>query len=168
MRAHIAGLVLVGGLAAGVPGLAQTEIDRTLQRVYDTAIMASDIRQVRLLRLLPEAGAGDQATLTALENRLLILREVGRVSTKEPGEDAIAQRRQAWHEALPAETDVPALLARAAMSDQALNGWFRDDLRMAEYMEQRFGRGTQAERTALIAEWIHELRRRANLTGKRT
>src|SRR5512134_3354908 len=99
MRVHIAGLVLVGGLAAGVPGLAQTEIDRTLQRVYDTAIMTSDIRQVRLLKLLPEAGDGDQATLTALENRLLILREVGRVSTKEPGEDAIAQRRQAWREA---------------------------------------------------------------------
>jgi hypothetical protein len=51
MRALLTALILTATRAAAA---AQTpvEIDRTLQRVNGTAIMTSDVRQARILRLL--------------------------------------------------------------------------------------------------------------------
>jgi hypothetical protein len=57
-------------------------------------------------------------------------------------------------------------MARVGMSEQALNGWFRDDLRTAAYMDQRFGRTAPADRANMIGDWLRDLRRRANLIGK--
>jgi hypothetical protein len=157
-------VVAVGaGLAAAAA--AQVEVDRTLQRVYGTPIMASDVRQVRLLKLVPEAGS-DAAALTALENRLLILREVSRVAAPEPDREAIQARRGAWAAGWPPGTDLGALMARVGMTDQALDGWFRGDLQIAAYLDQRFGTPDAAGRASRLAEWITELRRRANIGGK--
>jgi hypothetical protein len=71
MRALIG--TIVGGLVmspvrarAGRPGQG-VEIDRTLQRIYGTAIMMSDVREARILKLVPEASAGDEAVQRALE-----------------------------------------------------------------------------------------------------
>jgi hypothetical protein len=166
MNAVVAASFLAMGMVGGGSLQAPVELDRTLQRVYGTAIMASDLKQVRELKLLPEAGAGEQSVLAALENRLLVLREVSRVSPEEPSPEAIAERRAAWRASLPAGTDVAAVMARVGMSEQALNGWFRDDLRTAAYMDQRFGRTAPAVRANMIAEWLRDLRRRANLIGK--
>ncbi len=167
MRNLTVGAMLVGWMLAGASGAAQVEIDRTLQRVYGTAIMFSDVREAILLKLLPEAGAGESAVLTALENRLLMLREVSRAASAEPDQGAIAARRRTWTASWPPGTDLPALMARAGTTDQALDGWFRDDLRMTTYVDQRFGVQADAARAGRIAEWVTELRRRANLTGKR-
>ena len=145
------------------------EIDRTLQHVYSTPIMASDVRQATQLRLLPDAGASDDRILTALENRLLFLREVGRQAATpatQPSTAAIAARRQTWTASWPAGTDVAALLKTAGMTDQALDGWFRDDLRIAAYIDLRFGATADDARATRLAEWIVELRRRANLTDR--
>jgi len=143
------------------------EIDRTLQHVYGVAIMASDIRQVKLLRLLPDIEMSDDRILAALENRLLLLREVSRQSTTQPPPAAIAQRRQTWAGAWPAGTDLPGLMAKAGMNDQAVDGWFRDDLRIAAYLDLRFGVTADQARATRLAEWITELRRRANLSDRR-
>ncbi|HEX5069084.1 MAG TPA: hypothetical protein VFV78_02625 [Vicinamibacterales bacterium] len=159
--------LLATGLLAAPPRQA-VEIDRTLQHVYNTAIMASDVRQCRQLRLLPEAGAGDERILTALENRLLLLREVSRQAptTAQPSAAAIAARRQAWTGAWPPGTDVPGLLKANGMTEQALDGWFRDDLRIAAYVDLRFGATADDARSARVADWIAELRRRANLSDR--
>jgi len=143
------------------------EIDRTVEHVYGTAIMASDMRQAKQLRLLPDAGESDNRVLTALENRLLLLREVGRQATPiSPAPAAIAARRQAWAGSWPAGTDVAAVLRTAGMTDQALDGWFRDDLRIAAYIDLRFGASADEARATRVAEWIAELRRRANLSDR--
>ena len=141
----------------------QVEIDRTLQHVGATPIMLSDVREARLLKLVPEAGGTDDAILTALENRLLMLSEANRMPGAEPARDLIAARRQAWRATWPAGTDVPALMVSAGTTDQDLDGWFRDDLRIATYLDQRFGQQVDATRTKRISEWLIELRRRANL-----
>jgi hypothetical protein len=141
----------------------QVEIDRTLQRVGGTPIMLSDVREARLLKLVPEAGGSDDAILTALENRLLMLSEASRMPANEPAPELIAARRQAWRATWPAGTDVPALMVSAGTTDQDLDGWFRDDLRIATYLDQRFGQAMDATRTKRVSDWLVELRRRANL-----
>ena len=155
---------LVIGTRVSASASQQVELDRTLQRVHGSVIMASDVRQAKLLKLVPEAGAGDDAAVqTALENRLLILHELARAALKDPAPDAIAARRTAWTTSWPPGTDTAALMTRAGMNDQAMNGWCRDELRIAEYLEQRFGQRAAGERAKLMADWLADLRRRANL-----
>jgi hypothetical protein len=166
MRALTLLIVLAGGIGMAARPAAQVEVDRTLQRVHGTAIMASDVREAKVLKLVPEAAAGDDAVQTALENRLLMLYEVGRATVAEPARDAIAARRRAWTSGWPPGTDLAAQMARVGTTDQALDGWFRDDLRIAAYLDQRFGPQADAARATRIGDWIASLRRAANLGGK--
>jgi hypothetical protein len=53
------------------------ELDRVLSTVHATKVWRSDVRQARLLKLCPPATT-DEAILAALENRLLMMAEVGR------------------------------------------------------------------------------------------
>jgi hypothetical protein len=161
-------VVALTGLAIWLwcpPAATQIELDRTLQRVYGTAIMSSDVRQARLLRLVPGA-ADDTAVLTAIENRLLMMREVTRGQVAEPAAVDVASRRAAWTATLPAGTDLAALLVRTGMTDAGLDGWFRDDLLLEAYQTQRFGPADDPRRAARLAEWLGDLRHRAGLGGR--
>ena len=157
---------LVPSLDARVATVDQVELDRTLVRVYGTPIMASDARQVRLLRLLTGVGDSDEAIQTALENRLLMLREVARGAITEPSAVVTTSRRQSWAASWPPGTDLPALMARARMSDRVLNGWFRDKLHIEAYLDQRFGQADDARRSARVADWVRDLRIRDSLPVK--
>lgn len=149
-------------LAAMTSAQAPVEIDRTLQRVYGTAIMKSDVRQARLLKLVSSAAEDDEAVQTAVENRLLMLHEATRGTLVEPTPAQIAARREKWTAGWPPGTDVPKLLQRGGMNDRSLDGWFRDDIRIEMYLEQRFS-PTDTRRDERIAAWIKDLRHRANL-----
>lgn len=148
---------------AAVRTTAQVEIDRTLSRVYGSALMSSDLRQAKLLHLVPSATT-DEAVLTALENRLLILRESANIARIEPSKDAIEAAKDAWRRSLPQGTDLTAVMARGGMTEQTLDGWFRDDLRVAAYLNQRFPK--VPDRETRISSWLADLRRRANLPVK--
>ena len=163
MRGVLIGtLIVVAG--AIVPGRAQQiEIDRTLQRIYGTPIMISDVREARLLKLVPEAAAGDDQIQRALENRLLIVHEMTRVQAADPGRDAVAARRQTWTASWPAGTDIPAIMSKCGTTDQALDGWFRGDLQIAAFLTQKFGQLGDPARDTKINDWIADLRKRANL-----
>ena len=162
--------LLIGavGLVLAVPALRaqQVELDRTLERIYDSVVTTSDVRRVRLLKLAEGGTDTDAAAQTTIENRLLIMRELSRGAVPEPAADRIAEKREAWRRTLPPSTDVPALLARAGMSAQALDGWFRDELKIEAYLAQRFPQTGDSRRTERINDWIGDLRRRANLSGK--
>jgi hypothetical protein len=158
----LVGLVLV----APVLRAQQVELDRTLERIYGSVVMASDVRQVRLLKLADGGADTDAAAQTTIENRLLILREVSRGNATEPSAERIAEKRDAWRRLWPASTDFTALLARAGTSSQALDGWFRDELRIEAYLSERFPQTTDPRRAERISAWIIDLRRRANLDGK--
>jgi hypothetical protein len=165
MLHHLRAPVVIAALlvSTAIGAAAQVEIDKTLSRVYGAAVMASDVRQAKLLRLVPEA-TSDDAVLTALENRLLMLRETANNERLEPSKEAIQAAKDAWRRAWPQGTDPAALMGRAGMTEQTLDGWFRDDLRVAAYLDQRFG--TVADRDSRISSWISDLRRRANLAAK--
>ena len=162
MPSLIVALLLLSG-----PAAAQTpiEIDRTLQKVYGTAVMSSDVRQAKMLRLLTPAPENDGAVQTALENRLLILHEAARSGLEDPTPARIADRKRAWLSSWPPGTDMPKLLERGGMSDRALDGWFRDDLRIDAYLQSRFSQPDQ-KRDERVAEWLRDLRHRANLPIK--
>ena len=144
----------------------QVEVDRSVGRVYGTVIMSSDVRQARMLKLGSAGADTDAAVQTMMENRLLMLREASQGNAPEPAAEAIAARRDEWRRTWPASTDLPGLLSRAGMSDQALDGWFRDEVRIAAYLDQRFPPGSDPRRADRINAWISELRRRANLSAK--
>ena len=57
---------LMAIVLSAAPAAQAVEIDRTLQHVYSTPIMASDIRQVKLLRLLPDIEMSDDRLLVTI------------------------------------------------------------------------------------------------------
>jgi hypothetical protein len=164
MRSLLAAAILV----CAVPALRaqQVELDRTLERVYGSVVMASDVRQVRLLKLVDAGADTDAAAQAAIENRLLIMRELSRGTVPEPAAERIAEKREAWRKTWPASTDVSALLARAGMSAQALDGWFRDELKIEAFLAIRYPLTADTRRAERIAAWVNDLRRRANLSAK--
>ena len=148
-----------------VPAGQQVELDRTLQRVYGTAITSSDVRRARVLKLAGEAQS-DQDVLTSLENRLLILRELSRGAAVDPEAASVSSRRKEWSAGWPAGTDLNTLLTANGMSDQAMDGWCRDDVKIAMYLDQRFGAGGDPQRAGRVSSWIKDLRQRANLPAR--
>jgi len=161
-------LLVAAILVCAVPALRaqQVELDRTLERVYGSVVMASDVRQVRLLKLVDAGADTDAAAQAAIENRLLIMRELSRGTVPEPAAERIAEKREAWRKTWPASTDVSALLARAGMSAQALDGWFRDELKIEAFLAIRYPLTADTRRAERIAAWVNDLRRRANLSAK--
>ena len=163
MRGVLMALILT---AAGPAAAAQTpvEIDRTLQKVNGTAIMMSDVRQARILRLIYPPPASDDAILTALENRLLMLSEAARSAIAEPSAAQIAARRQAWAALWPSPAELSSQIQRAGVTDRALDGWFRDEMWIEMYIDQRFP--PDPKRDERLATWIKDLRQRASLPNK--
>jgi len=158
-------MVVLVVLALGTSAAAQIEIDKLLERVNNTPIMASDVRQVRLLKLAP-AVEGDAAIQVEIENRILLLVEATRSGVAEPAADQITAKRQMWRAQFPADANMGALLARAGMTEKGLDAWFRDDLRIGAYFDQRFGPVQDERRASRVATLINDLRKRANLSAK--
>jgi hypothetical protein len=57
---------------------------------------------------------------------------------------------------------VARVLAAGAFSPQRLRNWVRDDLRVSAYLQQRFP--ADDRRPDQIADWVSDLRRRAQIT----
>ena len=93
-----------------------------------------------------------------------MLNEAARSAIAEPASAQIAARRQAWAALWPSPAELAAQIPRAGITDRALDGWVRDDLRMESYIAQRFP--PDPNRDERIATWIKDLRQRANLTNK--
>lgn len=158
-------------LAAGVSGAApaaasaqQAVIDRILSRPHGEIVLLSDVWQAISLRLLPEDSLTPEAALRAIENRRLILSEVNRLPATEPSDAALEARRDEWEARLAAAgVDRVAEMRRLGMADAALLAWFRNDLRIRDYLDRRFAATPEPDRPAAIADWIAFLRERAGL-----
>jgi hypothetical protein len=157
----IAFFVFSGSFA--VKGSAQVEIDRTLQIVSGQAITTGDVRRTKLLKLVPGA-ATDAAVQTALENRLLMLLDIGSRQPAPSDADRDAARR-AWEAALGPGPSLPERLAQAGTTDAAINAWFADEVRIQKYQTQRFSGA--ADVAVAIDNWVQTLRRRAGLHVRR-
>jgi hypothetical protein len=115
-------------------------IDRVLAVVANHAILESDVRAVRELRLMVVPPQGDpvRAVLSALIDRRLMLAEVERYSPPEPSLAAIDRELQAIRDRFASAEPYQAALARAGITEAHLRGRVRDDLRMSTYLDQRF------------------------------
>jgi hypothetical protein len=161
MRASVwSSVVVTVVLLAPRAPFAQAEIDRLLVKVNGAVLMSSDIRQARALKLVADTSS-DAAVQRALENRLLMVAEVNRVSPPAVSDDQIAERRRQWHASVGADAD--ALLQKNGMSAGALDTWLRDDLRVDAYVRQTFGDQSDPAKARATAAWIDRLRARAGL-----
>jgi hypothetical protein len=142
----------------------QVVIDRVVSRVNGEIITQSDIRQARLLKLFPnlDAASPDDAIRRALENRALLLAEARRATTPDPSADRRAAWRRTW-EASVGGGDLTNLLQRAGMTDTSLDDWCRNDLRIEDFLAERFKSVPEAERPREVDSWIAMLRVRAGL-----
>ena len=136
---------------------AQTVLDEVLLRFGGDIVTRLDVRQARLLNLVDPPADTDQAYAETIANRRLMLSEVRRSSPPEPAADAIDAKFREWS-ARAGGGNVTDLLARAGMPETGMRAWLRDDLRLQQYLEGRFG-----SRTADQAAWVATLRQRAGL-----
>jgi hypothetical protein len=150
--------MVILGLAVGRPAFtaAQQILDSVIVRFGSEIVTQLDVRQARMLRLVAAPNGSDEAYAEALVNRRLVLAEIRRSPPPEPSPDAMAAERRAWEGRVGAGAGTADLLARAGMTEAALLGWLRDDVRMRTYVAGRFG-----ERSADLASWIGVLRQRA-------
>lgn len=157
-------LLAAAGLAAAA-GLvhAQVELDRIVARVGARVITQSDVRQAMLLKLVDDVSS-EEAARRCLEDRWLILEEIKRGAPLPPGSEAdLARHRAAWEQKVGGAGAVPDLLARAAMSEAALQAWLRDDLRIQAYLTRQFAELPENERPRANTDWINRLRQRARI-----
>jgi len=162
MKRVLAAVVVAGSLAVA-PALAQVELDRVLVRIGSSIITRSDVRQARMLRLVPENDT-DDSTRLALENRVLILNEVNHGAPLDPVTDGeLSARRREWEGGLGAGAKLSETMVQAGMSEAALQSWLRDDCRIRAYLARQFGPLPETERARATSEWLQRLRTRAGL-----
>lgn len=164
-RRKIVVLVLI--LAAST-GMRAEIIDRIMAVVGGQPVTLSDVNAALTFGLArPPAGARDPLAyvLDRLIERNLMLAEVDRFQPPEPAPVEISLRIEELEQrAGSPEAFAKALAVTGATRDQ-LRRHVRDDLRMATYLNQRFGTNPDlADRITAIAAWTAELRRRAEIT----
>jgi hypothetical protein len=133
------GLMLSGAHAA----LGQELLDRVVARVGATPILLSDVRAAIGLGLV-EIEPGDDPEASAIEqliDRELALAEVARFAPPEPPADAIA--REAASLTARAGSGLDALARTTGLDERRIRDLARDNLRLAAYLNQRFGTTVQ-------------------------
>jgi len=150
-------VVLVLALSAQSPEV----IDRTLAIVSGRTITLSDARTVLALGLV-EGTAVDAALVERLVARELMLREAERFQPPEPARQRIEDILAAATARAGGEDGLARVLAAGAFTPERLRTWVRDDLRVAAYLQQRFA--ADDRRADQIADWVSDLRRRAQVT----
>lgn len=163
-------------MAGARPASAEI-IDRVLAVIAGQVITKSDLDAAVALGL---ADSG----LESLVDRVLMLNEVRRVVPPEPSASDVEARVSA----IRIRFDSPAALARvlsaSGIDESVLRVYAADDLRLQSYIDERFAAASQPteeevrqaggeaaratlaadRRRTLVAAWIAELRRRADIT----
>jgi hypothetical protein len=167
MKRRLVGIALVLCSAAGV---AHAEIiDRILAVVGGQPVTLSDVTAARQFRLIETpAGSGDpvEYTLERLIDRTLMLDEVDRFQPPEPDPIEITIRVDALERASGSAAAFEKALAMTGTTREQLRRHIRDDLRIATYLNQRFGPGDAASHAAARETWVADLRRRADITRR--
>ncbi|MFI5177437.1 MAG: hypothetical protein ACHQO8_02680 [Vicinamibacterales bacterium] len=158
-------VAIIAVLSTGVPGRAQTVLDKVLSTVNGEVITQLDVRQARMLklRLVTAPADTDDQVLRGLENRRLVRAEIAHVALSAPSAADLAARRRDWEASLGPGADLPRLLDRAGLTENGLAAWLRDDVRIQAYLEQRFGGLPEADRSAQLARYLVTLREHAGL-----
>jgi hypothetical protein len=199
---RVVALAALLAAASGTPAAGEI-LDRVLAVVSGEVVTLSDARAAIALGLVGRRSSPDPIAdaVAALVDRRLVLHEVERYQPPEPDAASIEQRARELAAALPADVPVDVALAALALDAARLRQLAREELRIAAYLQRRFGlvqpsdedvaayyRTHQAElaragevpplaevrdelrrrlaaarRDALVAEWVADLRRRADI-----
>ena len=140
-------------------------IDRVLAVVNGSVITLSDVIAARDLGIVSPGNAADpiRAILSSLIDRTLELSEVDRYAPPEPTAAALAREVEIVRARFPTAAAFDAALARCGMDLSRLREMLREDLRIREYLDQRFVAAAD-RRPQLVTDWLAGLRRRAELT----
>jgi hypothetical protein len=133
------GLALLGALLSTVPVAAQSApvvLDGLVATVGSRPIMLSDVRVARALGFVDDAAA-DEAVVTTLVNRALMLAEIERFQPPDPPEAAIAA---GLHDVRVRVGDAAwaAALAASGVTEDYVRAFVRNSLRLDIYQRQRF------------------------------
>jgi hypothetical protein len=142
MRLKRARLVIALALLAVSAARAADRIDRVLAVVSGTVITESDVRAALVFGLVRPPRAGADPVRTALDQlirRQLILGEVARSAAAEPDASQVARRMEAVRASFPSRAAYDARLAETAMNETRLRDIVEADIRIDDYMKQRFG-----------------------------
>jgi hypothetical protein len=143
-------------------------IDRIMAVVGGQPITLSDVTaalQFHLVEVPPGTPDPIAYTVERLVERTLALAEVERFQPPEPDPIEMTIRIDELERRAGSTAAFEKLLAVTGMTRDQLRRYFRDDLRIATYLNQRFGANTNPiERQAAIKAWIAELRKRADVT----
>lgn len=120
-------------------------IDRVLAVVGGQVVTLSDVRAVLQFNLLePQPGADRTAeALQYLVNRQLMLSEVDRYSSPLPEAAILGKRMAALRARFPDEAAWQQALARTAMTEARLRDLVGDNIRIENYLDQRFTAAAQ-------------------------
>ena len=148
-------------------------IDRILAVVGGRPVTLSDVTAARQFGLIElPAGAADPFARTdpvtyvidRLIDRTLMLAEVDRFQPPEPDPVEVTVRIEALERRAGSTAAIDRALAVTGTTREQLRRHIRDDLRITTYLNQRFGATDPAGRSAAIASWVGDLRRRADVT----
>jgi hypothetical protein len=166
-------LVAITVLSATV--VSAEVIDRVLAVVSGQVITKSDVDMA--------AAFGIAADLQSLIDRTLMLNEVRRVAPPDPPAADVQAHLAGMRGRFGTADAFARALAASGVEEASLGVFVADDLRLAAYLDGRFSaasqptdaeirqagetereRLTNERRQALIAAWLAELRRRADIT----
>ena len=202
------GLGLWLGCGSWALGLAQAQqlLDRVVARVNGYAITLSDVKAALALGLVdvpPEAA--EPAVIERLVDRQLVLTEVARFAPPEPSPAAVAREVDAIE--MRTGGRLAVIMETTGLDEGRTRDIARDTLRIAAYLDQRFGptvqlteeevlqyyrmhpdeftregrlmpfaeaddlareRASGERRAATVAQWMRDLRARAEIVMPRT
>jgi hypothetical protein len=120
-------------------------IDRVLAVVGGQVVSLSDARAVLAFKLVePRRGVDPIAeALDYLVNRQLMLGEVDRYSAPSPDAAALRQRMEAVRARFPDKAAYEEALTRSALTETRLRDLVGDNIRIENYLEQRFSAAAQ-------------------------
>jgi parvulin-like peptidyl-prolyl isomerase len=145
-RFTIPALAFIISLLTWLPGAAAQGqiIDRVVAVVAGDPITLSDVVAATRLGLVTPSDAGDEAqVLELLIERRLQLIEVNRYLPPEPSPAAIDTGIAAIRTRFSSDADYAAALREVGVSPEQLRTMVRDSLRIASYLQQRFGANYQ-------------------------
>jgi len=141
MRVRI--VTTVAALALVLPVVTAADLlDRVLAVVSGTVITQSDAAAALAFGLVaPPAPGVDplRAVLDQLIHRELILTEVNRYAPTEADADLVKKKLAEIRDRFPSPAAFQAALARTAMNQSRLADVVEGDVRIGEYLKQRFG-----------------------------
>jgi hypothetical protein len=153
---RVAGLVFANFILCLSFPSAQQLLDRVLARVDGIPITMTDVQAAVGLGII-QVGSGDPIGdgTQAMIDRQLQLTEVQRFPPPEPSPDAVA--RETARLKMNAGAKLPMLMQSTGITEQRVADIARENLRMAAYLDQRFGTTVQVSDEEVAAYYrTHE------------